>query len=201
MLNQNTLTGTVIYLEPISALHQQGLQRAANDKLIWQFMPISATGSNFYRWFDDCLAKQEQGQQITYVVREKDKNTILGCTAYYDINLCHRRLALGYSWYIKAVWGAVINPEAKMLMLEQAFETCSINRVEISTDPKNKRSYYAILALGAKEEGYLREHMINHSGQLTDTILFSMLKTEWPMIKERLRKRIESKQSYHFKWD
>ncbi|WP_131783736.1 GNAT family N-acetyltransferase [Legionella gresilensis] len=199
MLTQDTLTGSVIYLESISVFHKKDLQYAANDKSIWQFMPISAAGSNFHKWFEDCLANQEQGKQITYVVRRKDNNAVLGCTAYYDINLFHQRLALGFSWHIKAVWGTVINPEAKMMMLSQAFDKWGINRVEISTDPNNQRSYQAILALGAKEEGYLREHMINHSGQLTDTVLFSMLKSEWPEIKDKLKKRIEFKQSYQFK--
>ncbi|STX51582.1 GNAT family acetyltransferase [Legionella busanensis] len=199
MLTQDTLTGSVIYLEPISVLHKKDLQYAANDEAIWQFMPISAAGSNFHKWFEDCLVNQEQGNQITYVVRQKDNNSVLGCTAYYDINLFHRRLALGFSWYIRAVWGTAINPEAKMLMLNQAFDNWDINRVEISTDPNNQRSYQAILALGAKEEGYLREHMMNHNGQLTDTVLFSMLKSEWPKIKDKLKKRIEFKQRCQFK--
>ena len=157
LLSKNeTLNGSYVQLEPISNQHREGLRNAANDERIWQYMPHKATKDSFRPWFENCLNKMLSGEQITYVVRSKTCQTILGATAYYNIQPDNRCLALGYSWYIPDVWGSIVNPESKLLMLMQAFELWDINRVEIGTDSRNKHSYNAIKKLGATEEGLLR---------------------------------------------
>lgn len=184
------LDGCYIQLEPLSNRHREGLRDAADNDQIWQYMPYKATKNLFHTWFDDCQDKMNSGEQITYVVRSKKNQTILGATAYYDIQLDNKRLSLGYSWYIPEVWGSVVNPESKLLMLEQAFEQWQINRVEIGTDSRNIHSYNAIKKLGATEEGLLRQHMILHDDVITDTVVFSILSSEWPDIKKQLMKRL-----------
>lgn len=184
------LTGHYIQLEPISNQHREGLRNAADCDEIWLYMPHKATKDLFNPWFDDCLEKMCSGEQMTYVVRRKTCQTILGATAYYDIQLNNKRLALGYSWYSPEVWGSMVNPESKLLMLMQAFERWDMNRIEIGTDSRNIHSYNAIKKLGATEEGLLRQHMILHDNALTDTIIFSILSSEWPDIKMQLIKRL-----------
>jgi N-acetyltransferase len=184
------LEGKFIQLEPMIDKHRQGLHVAANHEEIWKYMPYQATQDGFNLWFNDSLNKMSSGTQITYIVRKKLDQRILGATAYYDIQVEHKRLALGYSWYIPEVWGTVINSEAKLLMLEQAFDVFNMNRVELGTDSRNIRSYHAIKKLGATEEGVLRQHMILHDDALTDTILFSILSTEWPTIKVKLNQTV-----------
>lgn len=184
------LNGRHLQLEPIANHHREHLATAANYEQIWHYMPQKATEGFFDSWFDSCVAKMHTGEQITYVVRKKSCQTILGATAYYAIQLENKSLALGYSWYTPKVWGSAVNPEAKLLMLSQAFEDWGINRVELGTDSRNLHSYQAIKKLGATEEGLLRQHMLLHDQVLTDTIVFSILGSEWPTIKTRLIKRI-----------
>lgn len=184
------LDGRIIALEPISLVHREGLSKAADYEQIWEYMPQKATKEFFDSWFNSCLDKMVTGEQITYAVRCKTSQTIVGATAYYAIQLENKSLSLGYSWYTPKVWGSKVNPEAKLLMLSQAFECWDINRVELGTDSRNTHSYNAIKKLGATEEGLLRQHMILQEKVITDTIVFSILHSEWPDIKMRLVNRI-----------
>jgi RimJ/RimL family protein N-acetyltransferase len=165
---------------------------AANHEEIWNYMPHKATNDAFDPWFDRCLLDLSSGAQINYAVRRKSDNLILGATAYYDIQLDNKRLTLGYSWYTPEVWGSVVNPEAKLLMLTQAFENWFINRIEMGTDPRNIHSWQAIKKLGATQEGILRQHMILQDTVVTDTVVFSILASEWKDIKAGLIQRILS---------
>ena len=185
------LYGKHIQLEPIANRHRDEMREAADYDHIWTYMPQKAIGNLFDPWFDDCLDKMTSGTQISYAVRRKSDQRLVGATAYYDMQLENKRLALGYSWYTPTVWGSTVNPEAKLLMLMQAFEDWLINRIEMGTDSRNKRSYQAIKKLGATEEGLLREHMILHDHKITDTIVFSILAGEWPVIKLNLKQRLE----------
>lgn len=188
----DTLTGRYIRLEPMTNQHREGMRIAANHDQIWDFMPHKAINDGFDPWFDSCLDHCASGAQINYAVCRKSDNLILGATAYYDLQLENKRLTLGYSWYTPNVWGSVVNPEAKLLMLTQAFENWSVNRVELGTDPRNIHSWHAIKKLGATQEGLLRQHMILHDKVVTDTVVFSILAAEWPDIKTRLTQRIRS---------
>ena len=185
-----TLAGTTIQLEPLTSLHAAALQQAANDERIWIYMPVSACGANFTAWFEDALSKQTQGTQFTYVIRRRADNTVIGSRAYYDMDLHHKRLEVGYGWFIPAVWGSVYNHESLWLLFQNAFEHWGMNRIQISTDPRNKRSYNALKKLGATAEGLLRQHMRHHHGLITDTAVFSILATEWPAIKLTLGARL-----------
>ncbi|MFJ1269326.1 GNAT family N-acetyltransferase [Legionella lytica] len=186
----DVLDGTLIQLEPIVIHHREPLSVAADCEQIWQYMPQKATSNLFDPWFNACLDKMQTGEQITYVVRCKISQEIIGATAYYAVQLENKSLSLGYSWYTPSYWGSKVNPEAKLLMLMQAFERWDINRVELGTDSRNSRSYHAIKKLGATEEGLLRQHMILQDKEITDTIVFSILRCEWPAIKKNLINRI-----------
>ena len=180
------LKGRGVQLELLESAHFDGLSLAADYEEIWRYMPTQATGSFFSSWFTETLEKFGNGLQITYTVRTVENQKIVGATAYYDLFKENRRLALGYSWYTPEIWGTGINSECKLLMLTQAFETWSINRIEMGADPRNLRSIQAIKKLGATPEGLLREHMISSDGQFSDTQVFSILAVEWPVIKTRL---------------
>lgn len=190
----DVLNGSYIQLEPIASQHREALSEAADYEQIWQYMPQKATKNLFNSWFDDCLDKMSTKEQITYIVRCKISQAIVGATAYYAIQLENKSLSLGYSWYTPSYWGSKVNPEAKLLMLTQAFECWNINRVELGTDSRNSRSYHAIKKLGATEEGLLRQHMILQDKEITDTIVFSILRCEWPTIKKNLVNRISQQE-------
>lgn len=187
----NNLTGKTIQLELLTEHHYEPLQHAANDLRIWSYMPMKAHGQFFDDWFLDCLNKYQQGKQITYVIRRLTDQMIVGSRAYYDIDHQHKRLEVGYGWFTPAVWGSRLNHESLWLLFRQAFEEWQFNRIQIATDPNNKRSYNTLKKLGATEEGYLRQHMIHHNGLITDTVVFSILASEWPELKQNLWCRLD----------
>ncbi|WP_298622259.1 GNAT family protein [uncultured Legionella sp.] len=185
------LTGKNIQLEPLDETHYDALRVVAHDERIWAYMPMSAYGTHFERWFQYTMNQHQLGSQITYTVRRSSDAMVVGCRAYYDFEIQHRRLEVGYGWFTPAVWGTRINHECLWLMFRQAIEDWRFNRIQIATDPNNKRSYNTLKKLGAKEEGILRQHMIHHNGALTDTVIFSLLADEWAVIKEALWHRLE----------
>ncbi len=187
----NLILGDSIQLEAIDPSHFEGLRIAADHEDIWNYMPMKAHGKFFDEWFNECLTQHERRTQITYVIRRLSDQCIVGSRAYYDIDCQHLRLEVGNGWFTPEVWGTIFNHESLWLLFTQAFEQWQFNRVQIASDPQNKRSYNTLKKLGAKEEGFLREHMIHHNGLITNTVIFSILAREWPGIKEILRNRLE----------
>ncbi|MDX1837016.1 N-acetyltransferase [Legionella taurinensis] len=186
------LQGRSLCLEPLLPTHGEGLRQAADDERIWTYMPMKAQGEFFEQWFLDNLNKQAEQTQLTYVIRRLKDGRILGSYSYYDIVPEHRRLEIGYGWLTPALWGGRANHEVLALMFAQAFEQWQFNRIQVATDPRNKRSYNNLKKLGATEEGVLRQHMIHHQGLITDTVVFSLLADDWPLIKTRLWGRLQT---------
>lgn len=184
------LLGTHIQLEPIHPSHKNELYKAAQDENIWTFNGSKAFGNQFDPWFVKALNSLENRSHLPFVVRRLSDNQIIGSTRLYDIHLDHHRLTIGYTWYIRNVWGTYVNPECKLLLLKYAFEELGVNRVQLATDFRNVRSRSAIKKLGAVEEGILRQHMILENGFIRDTVVFSIIKSEWPEIQNTLNQRI-----------
>ena len=114
---------------------------------------------------------------------------MVGSTRFYDISIPDKRLAIGFTWYHPSVWGTPVNPETKLLLLQFAFETLSLNRVEFHIDSRNNHSINAINKLGAQQEGVLRKHKIVQSDFVRDTVLCSIIDSQWPAIKQTLLNR------------
>ena len=129
-------------------------------------------------------------QRFAYVVRMVADGTVVGTSSLADVDLVNERIHLGYTGYAPAVWGTAVNPAAKLLLLEHAFEVCGFGRVKIQTGSKNTRSQAAIAKLGATREGVLRRHMLMADGSFRDTVVFSILADEWPDVRKRLEARI-----------
>ncbi len=185
------LIGKTIHMEPLTINHYECLRHPANDARIWIYMPNKANGAFYDTWFQDCLMRQKQGIQLTYVIRRLKDNELIGSRAYYEIEPQHKKLEVGYGWLTPSVWGKRYNHESLLLLFQNAFETWAINRIQIATDPRNVKNYNTLKKLGATQEGILRQHMIHHNGQVTDTVLFSILAEEWPEVKKRLVGRLE----------
>lgn len=141
---------------------------------------------------DDMRAKwiPAAAHRFAYVVRLVADGTVVGTSSLADVDVRNERIHLGYTGYTPAVWGTAVNPAAKLLLLEHAFETCGFGRVKIQTGLKNTRSQAAIAKLGATREGVLRRHMVQADGSFRDTVVFSILADEWPDVRERLEDRI-----------
>ena len=101
-----------------------------------------------------------------------------------------RMLAIGSTWYSKDIRGTIVNSEVRLLTLSYAFERLEVNRVEMITDPRNMTSRAAMRILGVTQECVMRDHMVYRDGRLRDSILFSIVRSEWPRVKDGLRARL-----------
>lgn len=183
------LKGRFVQLEPIAPKHKDELRAAANDPAIWRYMPINGA-SDFEAWWKNANDEMAGGGRIPFAVRRLTDNTMLGSTSYMNIVPAHARAEIGWTWYAPAAQGTVVNAEAKLLLLANAFEACGYHRIELKTDSTNARSRAAILKLGAREEGIFRGHMWMPHGYWRDTVWYSILADEWPAVKSRLEARL-----------
>jgi RimJ/RimL family protein N-acetyltransferase len=101
------------------------------------------------------------------------------------------RLTIGYTWYATRVQRTGLNTQAKLLLLEHAFETFGCAAVGFETSWFNQASRTAIARLGAKQDGVLRNHMRHRDGTLRDTVVFSIIGSEWPAVKRNLQASLQ----------
>jgi N-acetyltransferase len=179
-----------VRLEPLAEAHRAGLASAADHAEIWDHMPIAASGDAFDAWFDRSLELALAGREAVWAVRTTADGALVGSTRYLAIKPDHRRLEIGHTWYAPRVWGGRVNPACKLAMLRYAFETLGFNRVELKTDSRNLRSQAAIAKLGATKEGVFRAHMVRRDGTLRDSVYFSIVRDEWPDVRDRLASRL-----------
>ena len=116
--------------------------------------------------------------------------TVVGTTSLGDWDLVNERTHIGWTAYGPRWWATVVNAECKLLLLGHAFDDCGFGRVKLQTDLRNDRSQAAIARLGATREGVLRRHMRRADGTFRDTVVFSILRDEWPDVRERLLARL-----------
>lgn len=189
-LGPRILTGRFVALEPVADRHREDLQRAASDEEIWRYMPSAGHGANFDTLWRGMLAEVARKDRLAFCVRRLSDGAIVGSTSYLMIVPQHRRAEIGWTWYTRDAQATQVNPEAKFLLLQNAFEVSGYHRIEFKTDSKNTRSRAALLKLGAKEEGIFRGHMWMPRGYWRDSVYFSILETEWPDVKEKLLARL-----------
>lgn len=185
-----TLEGKVVRLEPLRIDHAESLVAAGHkDDWTWLSKDLS-TLSAMKGWMEETLAAQTAGEQCPFVVVYKPHNRIIGSTRYMDIRPAAKGVEIGGTWYSPDYWGTAANPEAKFLLLQHAFEDWGAIRVQLKTDINNKHSQNAILKLGAKFEGQLRNHMIRRDGSFRHSMMYSITKEEWPTVKSNLNRRL-----------
>ena len=188
------LEGRLVVLEPLTAEHEAGLAQAADDPEVWRWMPRVVSGpDDFHGWMADALAEAEAGVSVPYAILSRASGTPVGSSRYLTLRPEHRGLEIGYTWHASSVWGTGVNVEAKLLLLEHAFERLGCLRVEFKTDAQNERSRAALLALPARFEGIFRKHMVVRDGELRDSAYYAITDDEWPNVKRELRRRLEAK--------
>jgi RimJ/RimL family protein N-acetyltransferase len=186
------LRGRHVRLEPLQQTHAAALLEVAQDPQIWTWMSARpTTPASMEAWISTALEAQERGEENPFAVIEAD-GRVIGSTRYMDVQEAHCGVEIGWTWYAPDTWGTVINPECKFLMFQHAFETWGAIRVALKTDALNLRSQAAIKKLGAKFEGILRNHRIRLDSSLRDTVMFSVIASEWPGVKATLETRIAS---------
>jgi len=185
------LAGRLVVLEPLSPVHEDGLFRAAQD-MDWTWMPVDASASReaFRAWLDDGLARAEAGHDVPFVTLDAESSSPLGSTRYLNLRPEHRGLEIGWTWLGRPTWGSGANVEAKLLMLEHAFERQGCMRVEFKTDARNERSRSALEALPARFEGIFAKHMLVQGGQVRDSAWYSITDDQWPAVRTNLERRL-----------
>lgn len=183
------LKGPSVALVPLEEKHREPLREAARlDERIWTYFPqtFNGAGDDFDPWFDRTRSLQRAREHYPFAVVRLTDGRTLGTTRFYDMAAIHRRLAIGSTWYVPEARGSLVNAEVRWLSLSHAFETWQVNRVEMITDPRNLASLAAMKLLGAVREGVIRRHLIYKDGRVRDSVLFSIVREEWPAVRQRL---------------
>ncbi|MGL5391567.1 MAG: GNAT family N-acetyltransferase [Shewanella sp.] len=189
------LKGEHVVLEPLSLSHITALSVAVADGQLWELWFASVPKpSEMKTYVIDAIAQRTQGVSFPYAVRHRASGRIVGCTRICHWQSEHRHLEIGYTWYAKRAQRTAINSETKLLLLTFAFETLQAIAVEFRTHWHNQASRQAIARLGAKQDGVLRNHRILANGSIRDTVVFSILDTEWPAVKLNLALRLQPAQ-------
>jgi RimJ/RimL family protein N-acetyltransferase len=192
-----TLTGTHVVLEPLSHDHHDGLVDAVRDGELWKLFYTTVPSPEGMRAeIDRRLRLQAEGSMLPFVTRLRDRETgepgrVIGMTTYMDIDARTPRLEIGFTWNAASAHGTGTNPDSKLLLLGHAFETLGCVAVEFRTNWMNQQSREAIARLGAKQDGVLRSHTRMADGTLRDTVVFSIVESEWPSVRAGLRRRVE----------
>lgn len=186
------LEGRGIRLEPLTEQHQQALVSAASDGRLWElWFTAVPVPEKMHDYIAAALKGQRDGHMLPWIVRDLASDTVIGSTRYHDIVPAVDRVEIGYTWYSESRWRSHVNTSCKLLLLTHAFETLGCQCVGLRTDNFNFRSQRAIEALGAKKDGVIRHHAARRDGTVRDTVMYSILATEWADVKRYLELRLQ----------
>jgi N-acetyltransferase len=189
------LAGEHVVVEPLGPEHTDGLIAAATDPAMFRWMPVDMASSSdaLREWVATALANARAGTEAPFAIRASDTGEILGSTRFLNLALEHLRAEIGWTWLTPSRWGGGVNIETKLLLLDHAFETAGLRRVEFRTDARNERSRGALTALGTSFEGIFRKHMVLPDGGARDSACYAIVDDNWPAVRQHLRARLETK--------
>ena len=189
------LGGKVVRLEPLSESHVPDLTISGQDESIWQYMLYNTihTEQQMRSWVLDLLDRQTKGTDLPFTVIHLDSGRAIGATRYLNIRPQDRALEIGGTWYSVEFQRTAVKTECKYLLLKHAFEGLKCIRVQFKTDLRNERSQRALERIGAVKEGILRSHIITPDGFIRDSVFYSVLASEWPVVKARLEEKLQKK--------
>jgi RimJ/RimL family protein N-acetyltransferase len=188
-----TLVGPHARLEPLSHAHLGGLTAAVKDgelsKLWYTWIPKP---EDMGKEIDRRLGLQKAGSMLPFTVFDAE-GQIAGMSTYMNVDAANRRVEIGSTWYAKRVQRTPLNTQCKLLLLTHAFEKLDCIAVEFRTHFFNHQSRRGIERLGAKQDGILRNHQIAPNGTLRDTVVYSIIASEWPTVKVHLAFQMNDK--------
>jgi RimJ/RimL family protein N-acetyltransferase len=197
-----TLQGSHVRLDRATVDDAEGLFAALDDERVWAKgygggplgRPVDVAAMRDI--IDAAVTAAARGERRAYTVRLVGDSplgaagTVVGTTSLADWDLVNERTHIGWTAYGPPWWSSPVNAECKLLLLTHAFDDCGFGRVKLQTDNLNDRSQAAIARLGATREGVLRRHIRRADGTFRDTVVFSILREEWPDARERLLARL-----------
>lgn len=189
------MVGSIVHLEPASESRRESLWLAAQAPEIWRWTThIADRREDFDRWFDSALEDIAAGRRAVFVTLDARTDAELGSTSFHDFYPQDRVVEIGATWLNPSAWRSGANVEAKLLMMEHAFETLGCVRVEFKTDARNERSRAALAAIPARFEGILRKQKTLPGIGVRDSACYSVIDEEWPAVRENLRGRLAATQ-------
>ncbi|MEQ7127897.1 GNAT family protein [Actinopolymorpha sp. B11F2] len=185
------LTGALVRLEPMALDHVDGFLAAADDEVLRHLsIPPLRTRDDVVQWVGRVFAARDDRVLVPWTQVDSRTGEVAGTTSYYEVSPVTRSVAIGYTWLGQRWWRTGVNTEAKLLLLQRAFEELGAVRVVWHTDIRNDRSQAAIARLGAEREGVLRKHKPRRDGSWRDTVQYAMTDDDWPGVRDRLRARL-----------
>jgi RimJ/RimL family protein N-acetyltransferase len=180
-----------VRLEPLDPSHAGGLAEAVADGRLWELWFTSVPAPHeTTAYIDAALAGQQAGHMLPWAVRDVSSGRLVGSTRYHDILPAIDRVEIGYTWYAASCQRSALNSSCKLLLLAHAFDTLGCAVVGFRTDNFNFRSQRAIEGIGAKKDGVLRHHQARRDGTVRDSVMYSILATEWRDVRRHLETRI-----------
>lgn len=186
-----TLRGYGVLLEPLRPADADDLIAAASDGELWElwFTAVPAP-DEVESYIEKAMAGQRNGTMLPWIVRDDSTGEIIGTTRYHDIVAPIDRVEIGYTFYRRSRQRTHVNTACKLLLLRHAFDGLGCEVVGLRTDSFNFASQRAIERIGAKRDGVLRRHQARRDGSVRDTVVYSILATEWPDVRRHLDLRL-----------
>jgi RimJ/RimL family protein N-acetyltransferase len=182
-----TLRGDQVFIRPTVPADAEGMARAYDDPDTFRYFPF---GIESEPPSAATVAHALASGRITLTQIDAHGGQIVGSTSMYNISRAHGRVTVGYTWLSSKVRGTAVNSESKLLLLGHIFDVMGARRVEFNVDDLNSRSRAAVLAIGAAEEGALRNHARRRDGTWRTTMVYSVIDDEWPSVRAALQRRI-----------
>ena len=186
-----TLEGRIVRLEPLSFEHVPGLAEVGLDEALWRWtLARPHSEADLRDWVASTIAARDAGTELPFATIDVATGRPIGSSRYLNIVLEHRRLEIGWTWVAPAWQRTGANREAKLLMLEHAFDRLGCRRVEFKTDSNNEKSRQALLGIGAQFEGIVRNHMVMPGGGTRHSAWYSVTDEEWPGVRAGLEAKL-----------
>ena len=188
MLDLPTLSSNGITLKPLTLSHATDLAEACQDGELWKINETSVPEPD--KVIDYINTATSMADRQAFVVIDESNAKAIGSTSFHDVSPFAKRLEIGYTWYAKSYWRTHVNTTCKLILLTYIFETLEYQTVGWRTDIGNYRSQQAIERLGAKKDGVIRGNRVRRDGVISDTVMYSLIKSEWLPVKLALTKKL-----------
>ena len=183
------LVGRFVRMEPLMPEHKEEIRAAIDcDPASWSIMLVNPVGAGFEEYWSASRGAPPT-ERLPYAIRRLSDGRVVGTSTYFMTSAKHGGVEIGATFLRPDVRASPVNPESKMLMLSHAFDSGAV-RVQFKVDMRNQRSQAAVAKLGAVKEGVLRRDTRTWTGHIRDTVVFSILDSEWPTVKLRLEQRL-----------
>ena len=181
-------------LRPLELTDFEALKAVAMDADLWQYTLTRADDAvSLAAYLRQAVEARQQGQRYAFAIIDRETGALAGSTSYYNVAEADQRLSIGYTWVGTRFQRSGLNRACKHLLLSHAFGALNYERVELETDARNHKSRTAMARMGATEEGTLRSHRPTQGGIRRDTVIFSIIRPEWPALRQSVFQEFEAR--------